>query len=228
MKKTFLISGISSGIGKAFSTLASNKGFDLIPIVRSQEQAKGYAKYIVLDYSQPEAAEASFSNFKDKIDAFINFASLLPGKSFKEYDAQMLQELMSINVITPTLICKAIEKNLKDQSAIILFGSVSAQKGSYDDGYAASKGAVHSLVKSLALKFAPKTRVVGIAPAMTNNTRMTEELVPGRFEHNLKTIPLQKAGEPENIAELACFLTTENCQFMTGCMIDVNGGQYLR
>lgn len=228
MKQTFLVSGITSGIGKSFTLLAAAKGINLIPIVRKEEQAQGYANYIVLDYSQPELVETSFNNFKNKIDAFINFAGVLPGKSFQEYDAQALQELMNINVISPMLIGKAIAKNLAENSSIILFGSVSAQKGSYDDGYAASKGAIHSLVKSLALKFAPKTRVVGLAPAMTNNTRMTEELIPGRFEHNLKTIPLQKAGEPENIAELTYFLTTEQCQFMTGCMIDINGGQYLR
>ncbi len=91
-----------------------------------------------------------------------------------------------------------------------------------------TKGAIHTLVKSLALKFSPNIRVLGIAPGMTNNTKMTNNLVEGQYGKNLYKIPLEHAGEPEDIAELIMFLINKHANFITGALIDVNGGQYLR
>mgnify|MGYP001487629249 CR=1 FL=1 len=110
----------------------------------------------------------------------------------------------------------------------VLLGSISGHKGSFDDSYAATKGAIHSLVKSLALKFSPNIRVIGIAPGMTNNTKMTNNLVEGQYSKTLSKIPLKYAGEPEDIAELILFLINKHAKFITGSIIDVNGGQYLR
>ena len=228
--KTFLVSGVSSGMGKAFAQLIQAKGHNLIVLVRNKASIEdfNYEQIIELDYAQPSKVEAAFHNFKTEIDCFVNFTAIIPGKSYDEYDHQSLTELMNINVISPSLIIKSIVPYIKEAGSIILLGSVSAQKGSYDDAYAASKGAIHSLVKSLALKLAPKIRVVGLAPALCNNTRMTEELVPGRYQHNLETIPLKQAAEVEDIAQITYFLSSDSSKFITGSMIDINGGQYLR
>lgn len=229
-QKTFLVSGVSSGIGKAFAKLIQAKGHKLIALVRNSSSVTNshYEQIIELDYAYPDRVEAAFENYKTTIDCFVNCAAILPGKSYKEYDYESLIELMNINVISPTLIIKSLVPYIKEAGSIILLGSVSAQKGSYDDAYAASKGAIHSLVKSMALKLAPKIRVLGLAPTLCNNTRMTEELVPGRYQHNLETIPLKQAAEVEDLAEIIYFLSSESSKFITGCMIDINGGQYLR
>ncbi len=229
-KRNFLISGISSGIGKAFFELLKSKGENIIPIVRNKEQASSanLKNAIVCDFAKPATIKESFKNLESGVDVFINFAGILPGKSFLEYEHESIQEVFDVNIISPLLITKEITNKLSKNAVLIYIGSVSAQKGSYDDAYAATKGAIHSLIKSLALKFAPDKRVLGIAPAMMENTRMTDELIEGRFEHNLKTIPLAKAGNPKELSELIYFLTGDNCNFMTGALIDINGGQYLR
>jgi 3-oxoacyl-[acyl-carrier protein] reductase len=229
-KRNFLISGVSSGIGKAFFELLESKGENVIPILRNKEQASSanLKNAIIYDFAKPDTIEDSFKNLKDEIDVFINFAGILPGKSFLEYELESIQEIFNVNVISPLLITKVITNKLSKNAVLIYIGSISAQKGSYDDAYAATKGAIHSLIKSLAIKFAPEKRVLGIAPAMIENTRMTDELIEGRFEHNLKKIPLAKAGNPKEISELIYFLTGDNCSFMTGALIDINGGQYLR
>jgi 3-oxoacyl-[acyl-carrier protein] reductase len=229
-QKIFLVSGVSSGMGKAFAKFIQAKGHNLIALVRNKTSLVNFncEQIIELDYAYPDRVEAAFHNFKTKIDCFVNFAAILPGKSYDEYDDKSLAELMNINVISPSLIIKSIVPHIKENGSIILLGSVSAQKGSYDDAYAASKGAIHSLVKSLALKLAPQIRVVGLAPALCNNTRMTQELVPGRYQRNLETIPLKQAAEVEDIAQIAYFLSSDSSKFITGSMLDVNGGQYLR
>lgn len=227
--KTYLISGATSGIGRAVAEHLNELGHRVIGLRRvSSEKAPWLDKEIYVDLKKPEQVEEVLSSFNDRIDAFINCAGLLPGNNFMESDSKQLSELFNINIISPMVVVKHIVPFLNDGGVIVLFGSVSAQKGSYDDGYAASKGAVQSLVKSLSTKLAPKHRIICIAPGMTIPTRMTDELLPGRFEHNLKTIPMNQPTKASHIAEIIEFLISPSCENMTGCTIDINGGQYLR
>jgi 3-oxoacyl-[acyl-carrier protein] reductase len=231
VRRCFMISGVTSGMGLAFMELVKNEGHCIIAIVRKEEQIQddsSISKIIECDYSNPEKVEKSFEELDMDIDAFINFSAILPGLSIFEQTYKGLTDLFNINVITPMLIIKNIQNKIRKGGSIILLGSISAQKGSFDDPYAASKGAIHSLVKSLSLKFSPDVRVIGVAPGITNNTRMTEELIDGLYKKNIEKTPLKIAGEPVDIANLILFLTGESSKFMTGCTIDINGGQYLR
>jgi 3-oxoacyl-[acyl-carrier protein] reductase len=231
IKKCFMISGVTSGMGLAFMELVKNEGHCIIAIVRKKEQIQdntSISKVIECDYSNPEKVEMVFKGLNMDIDAFINFSAILPGLSIFEQTYKGLTDLFNINVITPMLIIKNIRNKIKKGGVVVLLGSVSAQKGSFDDPYAASKGAIHSLVKSLSLKFSPDIRVIGVAPGITNNTRMTKDLIDGLYKKNIEKTPLKIAGEPVDIANLILFLTGDSSKFMTGCTIDINGGQYLR
>jgi 3-oxoacyl-[acyl-carrier protein] reductase len=183
---------------------------------------------IFANLADPKEVPLALAALQGPLHGFINAAGILPAKNFTESTAESLTELFNINVISPMLILKAAVPLLVPGGVVVLFGSISGHKGSYDDGYAASKGAIHSLVRSLVDKLSPQHRIIGIAPGMVENTRMTDELVPGRFEENLKKIPLRKAGRPEDIAALTLFVLSDACQFMTGSILDINGGQYLR
>lgn len=230
MNKIHLVSGTTSGIGKALCDLLLAKGEEVIPIVRDKAAINQelYKKIIQLDYSHPEQVDEAFCGFEDKITSFVNCAGILPGKSIFNQDYEGLLDVFNINVLTPMLIIKRIAENIVDGGTIILFGSISGHKGSYDDPYAATKGAVHSLAKSLALKFAPHRRVICIAPGITDNTRMTLNLIEGRYEENIAKVPLGRAADPSDIAEVVYFLLQESCRSITGCCIDINAGQYLR
>lgn len=231
-QKTFLVSGVTSGIGKAFAELAQAQGHKIIPIVRDKFTLINYKSYesiVELDFSDTSSIEDAFSGFDSNVDGFVNCAAVLPGKSLFEQRLDGLVKLFNVNIITPMLIIKRIQKNLKPGSCIILLGSISAQKGSYDDPYAATKGAIHSLVKSLSLKFASNNiRVIGIAPGITDNTRMTNNLIEGLYEKNIEKVPLKHAAQTEDIANLILFLSNSYAKSITGAVIDVNGGQYLR
>ena len=226
--KRVLLSGASSGIGKVAAEYLSHKGYEVVSIGRTAVEG---IENICVDFSLvPDAGQlqAAFSK-QAPFDAFINCAGLLPGKDFRNYTPELQTELFNINVFTPVALIDYLTANdcLNGKAAIILFSSISAYKGSFDDFYAASKGAINALIKSLALKLAPAYRVVGIAPGMTERTRMTDELVEGRFEHNLKLIPAGQAVQPEEIVHLLEYVI-EHGSSMVGNVIDINGGQYLR
>jgi NAD(P)-dependent dehydrogenase (short-subunit alcohol dehydrogenase family) len=230
-KQVVLVSGVTSGMGLKFIELIQKNGYLVIPIVRNKElldNVENYETIIEYDYSEPWNVDKAFKNLNVKIDIFVNFAAILPGLSLFEQSYEGLKNIFNVNTISPMLIVKRIQHQFKKNGCIILLGSISAQKGSFDDPYSASKGAIHSLVKSLSLKFSPNIRVVGVAPGITNDTKMTRDLIEGLYEKNIKKVPLGKAGEAEDIAKLILFLMGNNASFITGCIIDVNGGQYLR
>jgi|GEM_PF-3233728 len=231
LKKNILISGITSGMGLAFYKVLDKNKYNIYPIIRKNSDKSMYFEQkniILLDFSNPQDIENIFSKINVKFDAFINFAGVLPGKSIFEQDYNGLKNLFDINVFSPIMIIKSIQLKLNKHATIVLLGSISAQKGSYDDPYSASKGAIHSLVKSISLKFAPNVRVIGIAPGITDNTRMTNNLIDGLYEQNIQKVPLKCAAQPEDISELILFVIEKHAKFMTGCTIDINGGQYLR
>jgi 3-oxoacyl-[acyl-carrier protein] reductase len=230
-QKTILVSGVTSGMGLKFVELIIQKGYSVIPIVRNKSDLVNidiYENIIEYDYCEPWNIDNAFSELNKKIDVFVNFAGILPGLSLFEQSYEDLKAVFDVNVISPMLIVKTIENLINKDGCIVLLGSISGHKGSYDDPYAATKGAIHSLVKSLSLKFSPNIRVIGVAPGMTNNTKMTNNLVEGQYSKTLSKIPLEHAGEPEDIAELVLFLINKHANFITGSIIDVNGGQYLR
>lgn len=229
--KTYLLTGATSGIGRAVAEKLLADGHRVLAMVRAGRHAglpDGISATIEADFADLAATEGAFAALTTPLDGIVNAAGILPGKSYSEIDMTVLEEMFRINVLGPMLMLKHVAPRIRDGGCVVLFGSISGHKGSYDDGYAASKGAVHSLVRSLALKLAPKVRVVGIAPGMTDDTGMTRELVPGRREHTLKLVPMADGGKPADMAALTAFVLSDACRFMTGSILDINGGQYLR
>ena len=232
MPKTYFATGVTSGIGRAWYEKAAADGHRLIVLVRDESRLAALpvppARAIFADMGNLAALTEALQGFDEPLDGFINFSGVLPGKNYQEYTPALLEQVFHVNTLAPMLILQAIDGSLREGACVVLLGSVSAQKGSYDDGYAASKAAIHGLVRSLSPKLAPTRRIVAIAPGMTAHTRMTDELVEGRFEHNLQTIPLRRASQPQEIAALVDFVLSDACASMTGCTLDINGGQYMR
>jgi NAD(P)-dependent dehydrogenase (short-subunit alcohol dehydrogenase family) len=232
-KKTYLVTGATSGMGRAVSQALHAAGHRQVLLVRNAGRTVDLPAFdgttLEVDFADPALVEKAFSGFDTQLDGVINCAGILPGQSYAEATANDLTRLFNINTLSPMVMLKHVTPCLNPGACVVLYGSISGHKGSYDDGYAASKAAVHALVRSLSLKLAPAVRVVGVAPGMTEDTRMTAELIPGLFEETKNTrIPLKQAGRPGDMAALTLFLLSDAARFMTGCVVDVNGGQYLR
>ncbi len=231
MSRIHLLTGATAGIGKAVYELLRDKGDVVIPIVRSKEKGErlGAEKYVVCDFANPVGVESVLGDFDDKIDSFINCAGTMIGKSIFEISAAQLIELNNVNVVSPLIAVGKLKENFRKGGVIILYGSQSGFRGSYDDGYAASKGAIHSFVKAVCTKVAPDLRIVGIAPGIVGDTRMSSEIFSGdKLAKKAKTIPLMITATSREMAELTDFIMSDSCRFMTGNMIDINGGLCLR
>jgi NAD(P)-dependent dehydrogenase (short-subunit alcohol dehydrogenase family) len=138
-----------------------------------------------------------------------------------------MEEIINVNLLSAMVAVSRLKKNLKPNATIVLFGSQSGFKGSFDDGYAITKGAIHALTRTVSLKLAPGNRIVAIAPGIVTDSRMTQDR---RDDLALVTqqVPMQRLGHPRELAAITYFVLSDCCALMTGCTIDVNGANYLR
>jgi 3-oxoacyl-[acyl-carrier protein] reductase len=230
MSRVHLLSGATSGIGAAVFARLVAMGDKVIPIVRSEIDAfeVGATSYIKCDFARPDEVRAACGGLDEEIDTFINAAGTAIGQPIWENDLEQAAQLININLMSPMVACGALRSKFRKGGAIVMFSSQSAYRGGWDDVYNASKGGINAFIKSFAMKMAPDVRVFGIAPGITENTRMTR----GRRDDDLgrirDTIPLKRFANVDEISELTVSLIGTAGGYMTGCVVDVNGGNYLR
>lgn len=171
------------------------------------------------------------------IDVLVNNAGAGWGGKFGEFPEKGWDKVMDINAKTPFFLTQALAPLLKknataeNTASVINIGSIAGIVGNGLDNfsYAASKSAVHQLTRVLATELAPDfIRVNAIAPGRFYS-KMTEFLSNDQaaFEAECKTIPLQRWGEPSDIAGIAIMLASPAGAFVTGQIIPVDGGTTL-
>jgi 3-oxoacyl-[acyl-carrier protein] reductase len=230
MSRTHVVSGTTSGIGAAITARLRSIGDQVIPVVRHESDATeiGAERWILCDFARPAEVRSAFEALDEEIDSFINAAGIAIGKPIWDNDPDEAMNLLNINLMSPMLACGALRSKLRKGGAIVLFSSQSAYRGGWDDIYNASKGGINTFIKSFAMKMAPEVRVMGIAPGIVENTRMTK----GRRENDLDrirdAIPLKRFANADELAELTIAMLGTAGAYMTGCVVDANGGNYLR
>ena len=164
----------------------------------------------------------------NKIDIFVsNAGEQHPINNLGELTYAQIDRTFRTNIYGALFMCKALEQHLKDGANIILTTSITAYNGHERlIDYSATKGALTSLTRSLALMFAPKgIRVNAVAPGpiwtpLIPSTFTAEEL----SKFGSKTA-LKRAGQPVELAEAYVFLASQGASFITGETIHVNGGE---
>jgi 3-oxoacyl-[acyl-carrier protein] reductase len=240
--KTILITGAASGIGKACALLMGGAGAALA-LSDINEAALGKLKvelesagidasisYHVLDIADEDACvqtAAAAAAHHGKIDHLIHAAGIYPQALVSDMQACDWQQLMRINLDGTFYICRAVIKHLGDDSSIVNLASVAAHRGSFAHAhYAASKGAVSSFSKSLALELAPKTRVNVVSPGIIE-TPMTIDLLKQKGQAMLDSTPLRRFGTAQEVAGGIVFLCSSLARFVTGETLHINGGLYI-
>lgn len=238
--KTFLITGAASGIARATATELAKYGANLalcdINLERLQdvgkELANGSGEISCHETDVSDAAscqrtvEEAAKRF-GKIDHLIHAAGVYPQMLVKNMTDANWKDLMRVNLDGTFYMCRAVIPYLGDNSSIVNLASVAAHRGSYSHAhYAASKGAVSSFSKSLALELAPKTRVNTVSPGIIA-TAMTNELLKQKGQALLDSTPLKRFGTAQEVAGVILFLCSQWADFVTGETIHVNGGLYM-
>ncbi len=246
--KVALITGGGSGIGRAAAGLFAREGARVAVVdldetrakdtVREIEQAGGQARALRGDVSRAadnEAAVGETMAWWGRLDVFFANAGVPQWPTpVDQVDEATFDRIMAVNVKGVFLGVKAVAPVMKRQRSGVILVTASTSAIRPRPGvqcYSASKGAVVTLVKSLALELAPSgVRVVAIAPVATETpmlpTFMGKTAVDdeGRARY-IATIPLGRLNRPEDIAQAACFLASDQAAMITGTCVEVDGGR---
>lgn len=151
----------------------------------------------------------------------------LPGATGQGHQRRGLEEADGRESDGTFYVCRAAQRHLRQNGSIVLLTSLAAQRGSYAHAaYSASKGAVQSFTRSLALELAPQIRVNAVAPGIIA-TSMTHDLIGQKGAQLLESTPLRRFGTAEEIAGAIAFLCSPLAGFVTGEVMQVNGGIYI-
>ncbi|MDX1696506.1 MAG: SDR family oxidoreductase [Ketobacteraceae bacterium] len=248
INKTYLVTGATSGIGRA-TALALLKagafvgvnhyndhdGFDdLVRELKDQCPEAGN-RIIELpgDVSKRQAVEqmvAVLVEHTQRLDGLINNAGISQIKPFIEITDEDWDQLINTDLKSVFLCCQAAIPHLqKTGGTIVNVASELALTGRARFAhYTAAKGGVISLTRSLAREFAPEIRVNGIAPGPTKTPMLDAEAqVPGHQEP-VDDIPMKRVATAEEIADSILFLASEKAGYFCGEIISPNGGSVMR
>lgn len=240
--KNVLITGAGRGIGHAIAKrLAHEEDYRIfINYNHSKESAlalqeeirkNGHdAIAIKADVSKLSEVENMFleieKNFKG-IDILINNAGIAKTSLFQDITHNEWQEIFNINVngVFNTIHCALPYMLSKHEGKILNVSSIWGANGaSCESSYAATKGAIDALTKSLALELAPSGILINAIAPGTVNTDMMGTYSKEDLQYVCNEIPLCRIAEPEEIAESVAFLVSEKNSYMTGQIVGVNGG----
>ena len=241
--KIALVTGCSSGIGKSIAIEMAKAGADIIG-VSSSLPAKSSDVALAVEAAGRKffAYQADFSSrdtvyqFLDKvkadhprIDILINNAGHIMRKPAAEHPDEYWDRIIDINLNSQFVITREIGKRMVEQkSGKIVFtcSLLSFQGGINVPGYAASKGAISSLLKAFANEWAPHGITVnGVAPgyiATDNTTQLRED--PERSAAILSRIPANRWGTPEDMVGAYIFLSSPASDYINGTILTVDGG----
>ncbi len=161
------------------------------------------------------------------LSALVMCQGIIEGKSLRDHEFPAIRRVFDVNILSIIKISKLLRPIMDSDSSMTFLSSVSAEKGSYDPVYAASKGAILSFTKAAAMEYAPQVRVNCIAPALTADTGMFMQVPEKIRERHRSATLLKRHAVPRDIAHAVLFLSSAAARHITGICLDVNGGEYL-
>lgn len=241
--KVVLVTGASRGIGAATAMLLGQQGYNVAVNYHTQQaQANSVVHRIVAQGGKAAAFQADvsdesqvlglFQNIQTELGAIthlVNNAGILMQQSaLVDLSLERFNRVMQTNINSCFLCCREAVKQMVDGSAIVNVSSVAAKTGSpfeYTD-YAASKGAMDTLTKGLALEVAAKgIRVNGVRPGFIYTDMHASGGEPERVDRLAPAIPMKRGGQAAEVANSIAWLLSDDASYVTGSIIDVAGGR---
>lgn len=243
-KKTALITGAGRGIGKAIALAFAKEGYDIIinyngsesNAIQVCEEAKSYGSNAMLykadvsDYTQVETMIQEVMNVYGRIDVLVNNSGITKDNLLLRMNEADFSSVIDVNLKGCFHTIRHCAKIMMKQrnGSIINMASVIGLIGNIGQAnYAASKAGVIGLTKSAAKELAARgIRVNAIAPGFIE-TEMTKVLSEEVKKNILSNIPLKKLGNVDDVANIALFLASDKSRYITGQVINVDGGMVM-
>lgn len=235
MSKALVITGAAGGIGAAIARRAAADGYK--PLFLIDRDAGALAAIVdetggtpvQLDITDAEAVTRAFERIREEASTLYGLvlaAGVVDNGKLADLTPQRWSEILSVNLTGPFLCCLAAKDAIADGGRIVTLGSLAGRTGGVITGtaYAASKGGIESLTKSMAQELAPRAITVNcVAPGAVETPMLAAHPLERKAAMSAAT-PLKRMAKPEEIAAAVCFLLSADSAFTTGAVMAVNGG----
>ena len=241
--KTVLVTGSSRGIGaemiKAFGTRGANCVVNYIadPDGTNKTEATNVATalpepiVIECDVTKPDQVEAMMKQIQERhggLDVLVNNSGIIRDRTMKKMSLEDFESVMRVNVTGTFIVTKAAAAVLRKDGRVINLSSVSGQMGLFGQAnYSSSKAAIIALTKVSARELSRQNITVNaIAPGFID-VGMSKGMPDEVTENFKKQIPLGRLGDVQEIVNAALFLASPMASYITGHVLNVNGGYYM-
>jgi 3-oxoacyl-[acyl-carrier protein] reductase len=245
-EKRAVVTGASRGIGRAIAEALAAAGAEVfvnynrskdaaVEVVAGIEEAGGKAWSVHADMTESAQVDELFAKVKERwgaLDILVNnTGDLVDRIPIRDFSDEMIEKVLRVNLHSALYSSRAAIPLLESGKGpcIVNVGSMGAHMGGGKGSvlYCATKGAIHTYTRGLAKELAPTIRVNGVAPGLIytdfHKVHTAQEVVDSTKE----ATPLKRLGEAEDIAGAAVFLCGAGSSFITGELIEINGGLWV-
>ena len=245
---TVIVTGASRGIGAAVATLAAERGYAIaVNFATGEAEARGIVTRIVSKGGRAVAIRADVGNEEDIVRLFetaesklgpikglVNNAAITGGFArIESVTSKALAQVLAVNVAGPILCAREAVRRMSTRhggtgGAIVNISSRAAHTGAAGEWvhYAASKGAIDSFTIGLAREVATEgIRVNAVAPGLIATGLHAANGEPGRLDRLMGTIPMQRPGTPDEVAEAVVWLLSCKASYVTAAILEIGGGR---
>lgn len=248
MTKVLLVTGASRGIGAATARMAAGRGYDVAvnyvsnkaaadAVVADIQKAGRKAVAIQADCAKPEEIKRLFAEVDKafgRLDAFFNNAGIVaPVMPFVDIPADRVVRVMMTNTVGAFVAAQEAAKRMSTRrggkgGAIVNMSSIAAVLGGGGGttDYGLSKGGIDTLTRGIAKELAAEgIRVNAVRPGMIDTEIHADMGLPDRVAQLAPTIPMQRGGKAEEVAEAVLWLLSDQASYVTGICMDIAGGR---
>ena len=242
--KIAIVTGAGQGIGRAIALSLSQKGANLViadindvtaaEVVKEIQKAGGKAISVKTDVSKVDEIKRLVNKTVQEfetIDILVNNAGILHLTQIEDIVEEEWDRMMAVNLKSVFFMSQQVLPYMKAKKSgrIINISSLAGRMGGYTNGvgYSASKAGIIGLTMAFARRIAEYNITVNAVAQGTTESEIIRQISPENMEALKQTIPMKRLGKPENIAEVVAFLASDASEFITGAVIDVNGGIFM-
>lgn len=233
MKKTYVVNGAAHrGFGETTARQLIAAGCKVIGLfgksdadnakALSQEFPSASLELLGIDVTDLHDLKQKLRTITCQLDGFINAEFMFEMERVNDFDFVLSQRLFTANFYAPLMIATELKKQMNKGSAVVMVTSTESERGSFGGvTYAASKAAMHNLIKSLACNWGrDQVRVNAVAAGWIGGEMDTD----GPFEVSMKITPLGRLGRPTEVADAIEFLLSERASFVNATVLFLDGG----
>ena len=238
--KVAIVTGATSGMGRASAKLFAQEGAKVVVTGRNEERAKevvddikaegNEAIYVIADMSNLDDVKKIFDVTMEEygtVDVLFNNAGMLSMSPLMDLSIEEWNKIFNVNVTSSLVLTQLVAPVMKEKGKGTIVNTCSVASFGAHHGFAAyvdSKHAMAGLTKSIAWELGPEIRCNGIAPGLIHTAMVDSIGGPAALQQMIDQCPVKRCGEPEDIAAVALFLASDDSAFLDGQIIKVDGG----